>query len=481
MDPIPTFLTSFRWQDVVDIIFSSYILFRLYVLFRGTNAFRVLVGIVILWFFLRVSAFFGLIVTSWAMQGIIAVAALIIVVVFRNEIRSILQARNMRTILWGIPKRPARTPVDTITEAVFEMARRHVGGLIVFPGNEDLTEHAHGGIPWQGKISKEMIMSIFWEGNPVHDGAAIVQGDRVTEVGAVLPLSRREDLPYYYGTRHRAAVGLAELTDALVIVISEERGQVSAAQGQKFWVVQEKEELREILEAHAGVSTKQGGRRKAEQLELTTAAVVSLLFVGGVWFSFTRGLDTMISLDVPIEYMNRDPGLEILDTSRNTVALELSGSGSLVRSIRPDQVQVRLDLSKARAGKNAITLTPENVTVPPGVFLKAIRPPNVDVFMDVLIRKELPIQVDWAGKLRRGLIISDVRADPERVQVVGAKSLLEKVSTLYTEPVAVDQVTGSGSISVRIVLPHPYLRIAGGYRDRVQVEYVVGERKPLGE
>lgn len=477
MDWYPNFLGSIRWQDGVDIIFSSYILFRLYVLFRGTNAIRVLIGIVILWFFLRVSAFFGLIVTSWAMQGIIAVAALIIVVVFRNEIRSILQARNLRTILWGFPKRPAGTPVETITDAVFEMARRHVGGLIVFPGNEDLSEHAHGGIPWQGKISKEMIMSIFWEGNPVHDGAAIVQGDRVTEVGAVLPLSRREDLPYYYGTRHRAAVGLAELTDALVIVISEERGQVSAVKGQSFKVLHGREELNEVLETHAGVSTKQGGRRKAEQLELITAAVLSLLFIGGIWFSFTRGLDTLITLEAPIEYTNRDPVLEILDTSRNTVSLELSGSGSLVRSIGPDQVEVRLDLSRARPGENVIALTSGNVRVPPGVFLKSVRPSTVTVVMDVIVRKELPVQVDWTGKHRKDVIISDVKVSPERVQIVGAKSLLEKVSTLYTEPVPVDQIEESGTLSARIVLSHPFLRIAGGYRDRVEVQYEVRERQ----
>src|SRR3989339_1146451 len=106
MDGILNFIGGIRWQDGVDIILNSYILFRLYILFRGTNTFRVLIGIVVLWFFLRVAAFLGLIVTSWAMQGIIEVTAHIIVVIFRNEIRSILQARNLRTILWSFPKRP---------------------------------------------------------------------------------------------------------------------------------------------------------------------------------------------------------------------------------------------------------------------------------------------------------------------------------------------------------------------------------------
>jgi diadenylate cyclase len=481
MDNILNFMAGIRWQDGVDIILNSYILFRLYILFRGTNAFRVLIGIVVLWFFLRVSAFLGLIVTSWAMQGIIAVTALIIVVVFRNEIRSILQARNLRTILWGFPKRPVKPPVETIAETVFEMARKHVGALIVFPGNESLSDHAHGGVQWLGKISKEMIMSIFWEGNPVHDGAAIIQGDRVTEVGVVLPLSRREDLPYYYGTRHRAAVGTAELTDALVVVVSEERGQVSIAKGQAFRVIGGKQELHEILESHAGVSSKQGGRRKAEQLELITAAALSVLFIGAVWFSFTRGLDTLITLEVPIEYMNRETGLEILDTSRNTVSLELSGSGLLIRSVRPDQVQVRLDLSAAVPGQNIIPLTPENISLPPGVFLKNIRTQTIEVVMDVIMRKELPVQVDWGGKLPEGVIISEVKIDPETVQVVGVKKILDKITSIYTERVPVDHIEESGAISVRLVLSPPLLRIAGGNKDRVLVDYTVAEKEASGE
>ncbi len=475
MERFSSFLVAFRWQDGVDIVLSSYILFRLYVLLRGTNASRVLIGMAVLWVFLRVSAFFDLIVTSWAMQGIIAAAALIIVVVFRNEIRLILQARNLKGIVWGFPKRPFSTPVETLSDAVFEMARRRIGALLVFPGDEELSEHVHGAIPWNGQISKEMILSIFWEGNPVHDGAAVIQGDKVTEVGGLIPLSRREDLPYYYGTRHRAAAGLAELSDALVIVVSEERGQVSAAKGQDIRVVRGKQELQEILEAHAGVSTRQGGHRKAKQLEMATAALVSLFFIGGVWFSFTQGLDTLITLDVPIEYVNRDPGLEILNTSRNSVALELSGSGSLVRAVRPDQVQVRLDLSRAKPGENRMVLGPETVNLPPGVILKNIHAPRVDVTMDLIVRKDLSVKVDWTGKLRDGLILQEVRVDPERIQVQGVKSLLDKTAVVNTEKIDLAVIQESGSILVRLAL-NPALKLAGGHKDRVLVHYTVGAK-----
>lgn len=139
------------------------------------------------------------------------------------------------------------------------MARARSGALIVFTGKEDLEEVVQSGTPWQGLVSKEMITSIFWHDNPVHDGAAIIQGDRVIEVGVILPLSQRKDLPSYYGTRHRAAAGLAETTDALVILVSEERGNVVVAKGSRMSVVNQKAELAQILQEHVGVTEKQWG------------------------------------------------------------------------------------------------------------------------------------------------------------------------------------------------------------------------------
>ncbi len=170
MDKLLTFLVSIRWQDAVDIAINSYILFRLYVLFRGTNVFRVLMGIAFLWFFQRMAVSLGLIVTSWVIQGIIAAAALIIIVVFRNEIRSVLQAKNLKAILWGSLSEGFTTPVEEIVEAAFELGRRRMGALLVLPGKEDLGEVIQSGIPWQGLLSREMILSIFWHDNPVHVG-----------------------------------------------------------------------------------------------------------------------------------------------------------------------------------------------------------------------------------------------------------------------------------------------------------------------
>jgi uncharacterized protein (TIGR00159 family) len=474
---LPLFYTL-RWQDVIDILLNSYILFRLYILFRHTHVFRILIGIPLLWFFQRIAGSLGLILTSWAIQGITAVAALLIIIIFRNEIRSVLQAKSLKAILWEFPRKKIDPPVDIVAASVFELARSRKGGLLVFPAKDDLKEVVQSGLPWQGLISKEMIVSIFWHDNPVHDGAAIIQGDRIAEVGVILPLSLRKDLPSHYGTRHRAAVGLADVTDALVIVISEERGNVLVAKESKVTPVYREDQLVEILREHEGITEKKPDGLRRERLRIGAAAAVSLLFITGVWLSISRGLYTLVTLDVPIEYMNRDPGMEILDTSVNAARLHLSGSGALVKSVRREQIQVKIDLKNTVVGNNTFTIGNENVTLPPGVYLERVSPPVVEVSLDIPQRKELPVQIDWIGKLPPNLILVEARLEPDKVQVIGGKRILDSISTIYTEKVPLDNIKKSGVISVSLAPDPPSLKIAPGQKEKFTVDFVVRERQP---
>ena len=474
MDHLFHFFRAVRWQDLLDIALNSYILFRLYVLFRGTSAFRVLVGIAIFWISHKLALSLDLVVTSWVIQGITLVAAVIIVVIFRNEIRSVLQAKNLKSILWGFPRSTEGAPTETVADALFELAQSGIGALLILPGKEDLSEAVHSGIPWQGLVSKEMIMTVFWRDNPVHDGAAIVRGRQIDEVGVILPLSHRDDLPSSYGTRHRAALGLAERTDALVLVVSEERGTVSVAKNSQLWEVKNKEELLEIIEKHVG-ATISWGRTRKDKLELGLAAVLSVFLIIAVWSTFTRGVDTLVSMDIPVEYMNRPPEMEILDTSVNAVRLEISGSGALLRRIQPEQVSVKLDLSKGVPGSNQFTMTPESVSLPPGVLLKDVKPSVVEVTLDMTVKKELPVQVDWVGKLQDPYVIAQVKIDPPRVQVSGSARVLSSISAIYTEKVSVDHINRSGTLSAKLVPNPASLKLA---QDKVNIEYIVKERTP---
>lgn len=472
MDNFLILISSLRWQDIVDIGLVSYILLRFYVLFRGTNAFRVLIGMTILWFFQQVAVSLGLIVTSWVVQGVVALGAFIIIVVFRNEIRNVLLARNLKSILWDFSSKTVITAIETIVQSVHEMAQQKCGALLVFPGKEDLEEVVQGGIPWKGAISKEMILSIFWPDNPVHDGAAIFQGDQINQVAVILPVSRRDDLPSYYGTRHRAALGLAEATDALVILVSEERGDVVVARDSQLTTVKQKRRLEQVLQEHMGVAVKKGRESRKEKLAFIAAALFSVIFTTGVWFSVSRGVDTLVTLQVPLEYTKRDLAMEIVNTSINTVNLELEGSGALIKSIRPDQVQVRLDLSKSKAGPNTFTITRKTISLPPGVVLKGVTPSVVDVELDVLIKKELPVQIDWVGRLPDHFILQEASVVPKTVEIIGGQRMLEKMLTLYTEKVPLNNLEVEGVITANVALNPASLKIAPGSEERVTIRYL---------
>ena len=210
--------------------------------------------------------------------------------------------------------------------------------------------------------------------------------------------------------------------------------------------VKSREDLLEIIEKHAG-ATISWGRTRKDKLELGLAAVLSIFLIIAVWSTFTRGVDTVVSMDIPVEYMNRPPEMEILDTSVNTVRLEISGSGALLRRIQPEQVSVKLDLSKGVPGSNPFTITPESVSLPPGVLLKDVKPPVVEVTLDMTVKKELPVQVDWIGKLQDPYVIAQVKIDPPRVQVSGSARVLSTISAIYTEKVSVDHINRSGTLA----------------------------------
>jgi len=472
MEKIISLISSLRWQDVVDISLVSYILFRFYVLFRGTNAFRVLIGMTILWFFQQVAVSMGLIVTSWVVQGIVALGAFIIIVIFRNEIRTVLQASHLKSILWDISSKTVISTIEIIVQSVYDMGLRKCGALIVFPGKDDVEEVIQSGIPWKGEISKEMILSVFWPDNPVHDGAAVIQGDQIIQVGAILPLSRRDDLPSYYGTRHRAALGLAETTDALIIAVSEERGDVVIARGGTLKVVKQKRKLEQVLRQHKGVVSKKGRALIKEKLMIAAAALFSVIFITGVWFSVSKGGETLLTFESPVVYLNRDPSMEIFQTSVNTVSLELEGSDALIKSIKPDQVQVKLDLTQSKVGPNSFTITRESISLPPGIVLKGVSPTVVEVVLDVLIKKELPVQIDWVGRLPDHFILTETNIEPEFVAVIGGKRILENISTLYTEKVPLDNLEVKGTIAVNLALTPASLKIAPGSKEKVTITYL---------
>lgn len=238
-------------------------------------------------------------------------------------------------------------------------------------------------------------------------------------------------------------------------------------------------DLLEALREHGDISSHVWRGSPGGRFELLATAIVSVLFITGIWFSFTQGMHRLMTMEVPIEYMNRNPSMEILDTSFNAVRLDLSGSGALIRSLRPDQVMVRIDLNKGSAGINTFPITKDDISLPPGILLNRVEPPSVDVTLDVPMKKVLPIQVQWTSKLPPSFILAEVRLNPERIQLVGGTRLLEKIETIYTEALSLENLDlekKEGSLTAKLILDHPSLKLGDGSIDKVKVAYVIKKR-----
>jgi YbbR domain-containing protein len=218
-------------------------------------------------------------------------------------------------------------------------------------------------------------------------------------------------------------------------------------------------------------------RKERERLKLATTGCISFVIMAAIWFGFTRSQDTITAMNVPIEYVNRPGRYDILDTSVDEARLQLVGSSALIKSLLPGQVGVRIDLSKAAEGRNSFLITQADVILPPGVSLNKIQPSSIDVTLDVPATRDLRVQVDWIGRLPENVALREVSVSPDTIKVIGGSQTLEKVATVYTSPVRLDNLHKSGSLTTPIVLSPPSLRLASSSPDRVTVQYRVEEKQ----
>ena len=149
----------------------------------------------------------------------------------------------------------------------------------------------------------------------------------------------------------------------------------------------------------------------------------------------------------------------------------------LIKSIKPEQINVKLDLSQSVIGINSIAVTRENILLPPGILLKKIDPPQLDVTLDAIIEKELPIQPHWTGKLTKGLIMEAANAEPKTIRVKGGGIILKDVSTIFTEKIKLDTLSESGTVTVNLVIAPASLRIDGN--NRTQMQYTISKKANL--
>ena len=369
---------------------------------RRTVAVQVALGLMMLVAGSWLANHLGLVLTSYLLSTVGAVATIAILVLFQPELRRALS--RLSPARWLMRRRANDLLLDTstiIAEAAFWLARRKKGALIVIPRRDPVLDHVTAGIAVEARVSAPLIEAIFTSTSPLHDGAIVLEEDRLLRAGVVLPLATESADPKH-GTRHRAALGLARATDGLVVCVSEEYGSVSLAHDDVLEPITDDAQLRGALHRLG-----QGGaRRERKGLASRRARLASLLphlgifaAVVAAWAALGLARSHATTRIVPLDIRNLADGIVVDPQRQTSVAVEVRGSRRELDLLSSDAVEAYVDLNGAKLGVHAYRV---HANAPPGIEITSYAPASVPLVISARPRPAAGPRPRRRGGRKRG-------------------------------------------------------------------------------
>ena len=345
-------------RDILDILVVAILIYAIIMLFKKAHSLFLFNGIAVLAFIYLAARYLNLYLTSLLFSAFFGFFVIIFAVVFQREIRRFFEwLSEWRRFPYSKRELIPDIVSTHIIQTVEELASTRTGALIVFPGEDRIDLFTEGGIILNGRVSAPLLLSIFDTSSPGHDGAVIIQGDRVRSFGVHLPLAKNFESIKKFGTRHRAALGLAERSDALIIAVSEEKGTISVAEDGTIQILKDATELafrvHDFLSRHLLEDTSMAKRWNPfiNFKEKTVAGILAVF----LWYAFViqLGAGTITrNFDIPIEFRSL-PENEIIDKINPVeISVSLSGSNQDFSFLNPDRLKVIVDLSEVANGVN---------------------------------------------------------------------------------------------------------------------------------
>lgn len=387
------------------------------------------------------------------LEGLLVAILVGAVVVYQSDIRRMLD----RAFTGRAPDRPKFQLVDTLTEAAAYMSAAKMGALIAIRGREPWATHISGGIELRGAVSAPLLYSIFHPGTPGHDGAVLIEGNHLTRFAAHLPLaSDLPDVSRYGGTRHAAAVGLSQECDALVIVVSEERGAISIAEngtltdpvtptelGRRLRQFLRRPDHPEAIDARA--SWWSSARMRT--------ALVSLALATTLWTIFVYSPDTVLrTFRVPVAVRNLPENWVVAEGLPVEASLELSGSERSFRELNAASLVVAVDLSQPSKGVREIVLGEDNITLPSGITLRRARPTSIALELQPTRMVRVPVVIPTTGVLPSRLELVSVDSVPRTLQLVVPEGT-DEPDYIETEALDLGQIVGDIELKRPVMVP----------------------------
>lgn len=381
-------LKSIGLSGFLDIALMSILIYALIVWFKRSKAVFVLIGLFIIGVIYNAAREFNLQLLATVFQGFFTVILIAIIVIFQEEIKHLFERIAMWSLNRGMTRQHvlnlSRKETQILVRAVKDLADAKIGALIVLRGRDAIIRHINGGWDLNGELSEPVLKSLFDPHSIGHDGALIIDGNRILQFGCHLPLSKDLKKVPAGGTRHAAALGLAELTDAFCIVVSEERGTVSVAKDGGIEVVEDPERLNLMIErffddtrpaAHTQTWTDHLTRNFKEK-------VIAFVLTLGLWFFYVHeGRLTYRTYSVPVEYTNLPSDLQVAEIIPPNVEVTLSGPRRYFYFINASRSRIVLNMVNEEEGFQIKTVQKSNLTFPDKLSLEAVSPAKVKLVL----------------------------------------------------------------------------------------------------
>lgn len=460
-----------RIQDIADILIMTILVYQLYIWFRKTRALQVVLGLGSLILLYIVTKNLGLFMTSWVLQELGTVIFVLIIVVFQGEIRQALYRISLLRNFFDRNEEIFSLDIPGIVATVFALAEKRTGAIIVFERKEMLDDYLLHGVQMDSIVTSHLLLSIFEVRSPLHDGAVIIRNSRLSEASSHLPLSGNSDLPQHLGTRHRAALGLTEKTDAIVLVVSEERGEVSYVNAGEIVTVGSRDELIEILEksviaANAPLPKFSFSERFTRNL---IPKFVTFCLILICWLLINARQGGVQAVTAQVKFTNLPENLVVKSDLPSELEVQLKILSTIFTSGNKPEIMADIDLARIHEGTNIIPVDVKSFRSPLGVSVVKVTPAALKIIAEKKASKVLPVLLKKSGRLPRGARFKSVTIDPDIVRVTGSESGLAQISHLYTEPVLLDALSKEQVLDLKIIPPSPQIRLGQVGSVRVKV------------
>ncbi len=372
-------------RDVFDIVIIALSAYLILIFIKQTRSFFILGSFLMLFLLNFISQKFDLSLTRQLFEPLLTFFIAVFVIVFQPEIRKFFKwLSSGRTVSFKKALSLPENNIQTIVRAVFEMARIKMGAILVLPGEYPLDDIIEGGFPLNGKISFPLILSIFDSSSPGHDGAILIEGSEIKMFGLHLPLAQEFKEYSRVGTRHRAGAGITEKTDAMSIIVSEERGEVSVSTKGKLQKVKTPEELANIIaeftKQEEKVESKSHGILHFIFIRNTLLKITSVLISISLWVFFVYGANIVkINYEIPIQFKSLDNNLTIKSTNPEKVTITISGNKTDVSRLKPEDINIIVNAQNFRLGDNYLTISKDNIQTPSYIELTGFSNKNIQV------------------------------------------------------------------------------------------------------